>query len=290
MRQSHHFLLALVEESMKLTRICCGCRRTVHALRAAYTFFDLLEIWSAVTPEIASKTKYAKYHAVRILKAIQAGQDPNLTNPTPPVANTPQVQDAGDAEEEEEVQQEGTSRKKNLYKAKVEDDNDAELDRELEALAAAGVKDTAEASSSSAKTPTIPKPTGSIRTSRDPAGSASSSSPLTKPASSKVVRKPTAPAASAVSRPTTSKSKPTTSSRKARVEPDTTEDEIVEEEEVADFDSDRGSGFVDEDEPDPEVIAQAQKHSKWAVSALDFNDTPTAIKELTIALRLLEGL
>ncbi len=37
---------------------------------------------------MASKIKFAKYHALRIAKAIKAGEDPNLSNPTPePVPN-----------------------------------------------------------------------------------------------------------------------------------------------------------------------------------------------------------
>jgi vacuolar protein sorting-associated protein VTA1 len=36
-----------------------------------------------------------------------------------------------------------------------------------------------------------------------------------------------------------------------------------------------------------QAIAQAQKHAKWAVSALSFDDVPTAIKELKLALRQL---
>ena len=31
----------------------------------------------------------------------------------------------------------------------------------------------------------------------------------------------------------------------------------------------------------------AQKHAKWAISALAFEDVPTAVKELRIALRAL---
>ena len=34
-------------------------------------------------PDIASKVKFAKYHALRIAKALKAGVDPNLSNPTP---------------------------------------------------------------------------------------------------------------------------------------------------------------------------------------------------------------
>lgn len=38
---------------------------------------------------------------------------------------------------------------------------------------------------------------------------------------------------------------------------------------------------------DDQAIIQAQKHARWAVSALSFDDVPTAIKELKNALRQL---
>lgn len=38
---------------------------------------------------------------------------------------------------------------------------------------------------------------------------------------------------------------------------------------------------------DDQTITQAQKHARWAVSALSFDDVPTAIKELKNALRQL---
>lgn len=43
-----------------------------------------------------------------------------------------------------------------------------------------------------------------------------------------------------------------------------------------------GNSVVDED-----AIAQAQKHARWAVSALNFDDVNTAVKELKNALQLL---
>src|SRR5690242_8518995 len=54
---------------------------TADTLMAASTFLDVLTVWRKDDPEIASKTKYAKYHALRIIKANRAGQDPNATNP-----------------------------------------------------------------------------------------------------------------------------------------------------------------------------------------------------------------
>ncbi|RVX74703.1 hypothetical protein B0A52_01830 [Exophiala mesophila] len=57
-------------------------RQTADTYQAAATFLDLLQIFGALDPEIAAKVKYAKYHALRIAKALKAGQDPNLSNPS----------------------------------------------------------------------------------------------------------------------------------------------------------------------------------------------------------------
>lgn len=62
-------------------------KQTADTFLASATFFDLLEIWGPMENEIKEKTKYAKYHALRIVKAIKNGEDPNLSNPKPePVA------------------------------------------------------------------------------------------------------------------------------------------------------------------------------------------------------------
>lgn len=74
---------------------------TADTLMAASTFLDLVSIWKQDDAEIASKTKFAKYHALRILKAIKAGEDPNAGNPVqaqeeqPP---TPPLLDPADPE------------------------------------------------------------------------------------------------------------------------------------------------------------------------------------------------
>ena len=56
-------------------------RQTADTFQASATFLDLLQIWGQIDPEIVAKIKYAKYHALRIAKAIKAGEDPNLSNP-----------------------------------------------------------------------------------------------------------------------------------------------------------------------------------------------------------------
>ncbi|KAF3001263.1 hypothetical protein E8E13_003698 [Curvularia kusanoi] len=81
---------------------------TADTLMAASTFLDVLSIWKKEDSEVASKTKYAKYHALRIIKAIKAGEDPNATNPvqeqeqqpsTPPLLDPadPEVQSINQA-------------------------------------------------------------------------------------------------------------------------------------------------------------------------------------------------
>lgn len=64
----------------------------------------MLQIWDPLPPETAAKVKFAKYHALRIAKALKAGEDPNKSNPVredvPPPADVmdldpkdPEVQD-----------------------------------------------------------------------------------------------------------------------------------------------------------------------------------------------------
>ncbi len=58
-------------------------KQTADTFQASATFLDLLQIWGAIDPEITAKVKFAKYHALRIAKAVRAGEDPNLSNPAP---------------------------------------------------------------------------------------------------------------------------------------------------------------------------------------------------------------
>lgn len=68
--------------------IVCS-RQTADTFQAAATFLDLCQIWGPLELEVASKIKYAKYHALRIAKAIKAGDDPNLSNPAPEPGEPP---------------------------------------------------------------------------------------------------------------------------------------------------------------------------------------------------------
>lgn len=56
-------------------------RQTADTFQAAATFLHLLSIWGALEVEVAAKSKFAKLHALRIARAIKAGEDPNESNP-----------------------------------------------------------------------------------------------------------------------------------------------------------------------------------------------------------------
>ncbi|KAL6235651.1 hypothetical protein BDW75DRAFT_134083 [Aspergillus navahoensis] len=56
-------------------------KQTADTFQAAATFLELCQIWNPLEAEVAAKVKFAKYHALRIVKAIKAGEDPNATNP-----------------------------------------------------------------------------------------------------------------------------------------------------------------------------------------------------------------
>ncbi|KAK3716700.1 hypothetical protein LTR37_006330 [Vermiconidia calcicola] len=56
-------------------------KQTADTFMAAATFLDMLSIWGEVDREVAAKSKFAKFHAARILRAFKAGEDPNATNP-----------------------------------------------------------------------------------------------------------------------------------------------------------------------------------------------------------------
>lgn len=59
-------------------------RQTADTFDAAATFFDLTREWGTPEPDILQKIKFAKWNAARILKAIRQGEDPNETNPKAP--------------------------------------------------------------------------------------------------------------------------------------------------------------------------------------------------------------
>lgn len=56
-------------------------RQTADTFQAAATFLELVNIWSPPDAETQAKIKYAKWNALRIVKALKEGKDPNESNP-----------------------------------------------------------------------------------------------------------------------------------------------------------------------------------------------------------------
>ncbi|KIV85357.1 hypothetical protein PV11_01058 [Exophiala sideris] len=73
----------LFERADNAVRANKASAQTADTFLASATFLDLCQIWGPIDPEIGAKIKYAKYHALRIAKALKAGEDPNLSNPKP---------------------------------------------------------------------------------------------------------------------------------------------------------------------------------------------------------------
>ncbi|EXJ87113.1 hypothetical protein A1O3_04071 [Capronia epimyces CBS 606.96] len=94
------FALETLERADNAVRANKATKQTADTFRAAATFLELLQIWGPLDSEISGRIKYAKYHAVRIVKAIQSGEDPNLSNPkpVPPAEDTLPALDPSDAD------------------------------------------------------------------------------------------------------------------------------------------------------------------------------------------------
>ncbi|KAN0093448.1 DUF605 domain containing protein [Hyaloscypha variabilis] len=79
-------------------------KQTADTFQAAATFLELVNIWGPPDADTQSKIKYAKWNAVRIVKALKDGKDPNESNPKAPAPeenlpnldpNDPEVQMLG---------------------------------------------------------------------------------------------------------------------------------------------------------------------------------------------------
>ncbi|KAJ5337382.1 uncharacterized protein N7506_005404 [Penicillium brevicompactum] len=58
-------------------------KQPADTFQAAAVFLELYQIWGALDLQISGRIKFAKYHAVRFVKAIKNGEDPNSSNPVP---------------------------------------------------------------------------------------------------------------------------------------------------------------------------------------------------------------
>lgn len=219
-------------------------RQTADTLQAAATFYDSTAIWGEPSMETKVKTKFAKFHALRIAKALKEGRDPNEGNPKPePVASTLDAR-TDEAEIQEELKQLEQS---STLQSSVEDAMDTQPDPPVSSINVAPVSPidtTSEAPST--RTQRLPSPattTASTQPEISYSPPAAQAPPIvTSAAPVKIAAPPPA--------------KASTSSYNT----------------------------------DDDAVMLAQKHAKWAISALNFEDVPTAVRELKIALQTLGGM
>ncbi|RDW70839.1 uncharacterized protein DSM5745_08350 [Aspergillus mulundensis] len=292
-------------------------KQTADTFQAAATFLELCQIWNPLEGEVAAKVKFAKYHALRIVKAIKAGEDPNVTNPKieEPAAELP-------AEEPTELDAAAAaSSSQAALQPKVEDDPDESqygqssgpspilpqppttftelpstpqgpasgssrgLDMDPAQESSLNLPSTPNTFTSSAApnlpdTPTNiggyhrPKPSNEFHSFPPPSAIPPTSPPT---ASHDVNSFYNAPSAAESSRPVrpaapsqaaipTYQPLPVASASVAPPAPPTQ---------------------ADSHNVDDQSISLAQKHARWAVSALTFDDVNTAIKELRNSLKYL---
>ncbi|RKF59735.1 Vacuolar protein sorting-associated protein vts1 [Erysiphe neolycopersici] len=74
------FALETFQRAEKAVRANKASKQTASTFQAAATFFELINIWTTPDNDISAKVKYAKWNAVRILRAISEGKDPNSTD------------------------------------------------------------------------------------------------------------------------------------------------------------------------------------------------------------------
>jgi vacuolar protein sorting-associated protein VTA1 len=240
--------------------------RTAETFHAAATFLDLLAIWQTpLNEEVAAKAKYSRYHAMRILKALKAGEDPNLTtevadepvqqplDPNDPEVQKiksmqPTVQDApSPMDEDPPAQYSSHPQPSNSHTAgdvspmEPEQSNDDYFPSNVPTFIAETSPNVATAPVSLA--PTLPV---TPNTQVDAQNFYSNPAPLAPP----VVAQAPLPIPMATTIPVT-------------------------------------TSHSQQYAADDEGILAAQKHARWAISALNFDDVPTAVKELKMALQRL---
>ncbi|KAJ5617266.1 hypothetical protein N7537_002380 [Penicillium hordei] len=277
-------------------------KQTGDTFLAAATFLELCSIWGPLDPELAGRIKFAKFHAVRIVKALKAGEDPNATNPVP---KQEEVVDDPDVQAFDESVAEQASRPRQASIEEIPDESDR-LGREL------ARKSTLDESLHPSRTSSMPRGPPEIPSvPRNAPGSPLQpmdvdetntggldlpSTPATIGGSSSVPRLPDTPTAfqsfpPPSEEPSVSTPDPAsfydTPGPSAPIPPPVAPAFVPSpaanvQAAPAPYIPSQPSHGLDDD-----TVQLAQKHARWAVSALNFDDVDTAIKELRNSLKYL---
>jgi vacuolar protein sorting-associated protein VTA1 len=273
------------EEAQNTGRVT---RQTIDIFQAATTFIDLLTIWGQLDAEFTAKSKFAKYHALRIAKAITKGEDPNATNPR--IEPPPQLADAESAELAAELETgPGSSTSYRPPTVETTADDDVGL-----VLPSAPLATGATPQAGSTRAPLVdneyehvPVATSTQQDNVSPIETAQESTmgdyfpPVTAAAPSF-----SAPTVNAPLPPPSPINLKISQTPLPIVPPMTGSSSVPVPAPVTAIPQQLPTSYNSDDES----IVAAQKHAKWAISALQFEDVNTAVSELRIALKSLGGL
>ncbi|OKL59482.1 hypothetical protein UA08_05260 [Talaromyces atroroseus] len=264
-------------------------KQTADTFLAAATFLELCQIWGQVDAEIASKIKFAKYHAIRIAKAIKNGEDPNLSNP----GEEPETEEgvegglALNPDDPEVRALEGTSlpsqqKERQPSVEEVPDDSDriqrslaqqSILDESLHPSRSSSLPPAKAAEDAAPPPPELPSAPSDLTLPSTPSVLPDTPQTFTDPSAAFQSFPP--PAVVQMSNAPPDPSQQPTKPVLAKATPPVTTAPSTIPSQPSAYDINA----------DDQSITQAQKHARWAVSALSFDDVNTAIKELKIALR-----
>ncbi|KAJ5654654.1 hypothetical protein N7490_001657 [Penicillium lividum] len=289
-------------------------KQTGDTFLAAATFLELCQMWGDMDPEIAGRIKFAKYHAIRITKAIKAGEDPNDSNPPPKEEEEEAQVESSDIQAFDESVAEQAARPRQTSVEEIPDESDrlgrqmahqSSLDESLHPSRTSSVP-------ASAPTPDIPSvpqnapgsppqrmdldnQSSGLELPSTPATIGNSTIPKlpdtpgsTNTNTSKVLPfdafqsfpPPTSP--SAGPDPASFYNPPSANAPKPAPAASSGPPSFTPPVAPAPAASSQPSHSVDDNS-----ITLAQKHARWAVSALTFDDVDTAIKELRNSLKYL---
>ncbi|WYZ44663.1 hypothetical protein EsH8_VII_001099 [Colletotrichum jinshuiense] len=297
------------DRAEKVLRANRVTRQTADTYDAAATFLLLGNIWGQVDEETLKKVKYAKWNAARILKAIKEGKDPNESNPK---HEEPEPEETLPALDPNDPDVQGLTSPA-PQAASVEDDPETEFYKKAQspaesvplapsepAPAQSSVLDLPSVPSTNELGPQVPQTQGYF----DPpdqfppsplsqTGANDTTVPTNAPsAPSPYATSSTGPSFSPANAaspwqppqippPNTTKSPPPPAPQQFKPPP-------VSSQPKAPVAPASNSSWAPTSAPSDDMdLPKAQKHAKWAISALNFEDVPTAVKELRNALAAL---
>ncbi|KOS20142.1 Vacuolar protein sorting-associated protein VTA1 -like protein [Escovopsis weberi] len=280
-------------------------RQTADTFDAAATFFDLTHEWGSPEADILQKIKFAKWNAARILKAIREGRDPNESNPKPSEPEHPDNDGGGgvmdlDPLDPAVLQITGSGPGPGPappHAVQVEDVPDAGEPAPQDAgpMPSAPAEPAAEEEpfpqpSSVPSAPEMPAdfaaPVADTQFHRQPAPQGPPGEMLDFPPAPPATQPPP-PAPAAAPRQFPPISLPPTQLHPPPSLPVATPPVSAVPGHAPPQITSTGGGTLASDQ---KSMNQAQKHAKWAISALNFEDVPTAVKELRNALSALGAL